>query len=190
MEISVHLYTLQLSAKWNEKQFLNCCLVGSAILMFLTWGVIHHCTLLLEGERQLHFPSGSLMNCGIAPNIVVRIELLLYTPTHFAVGCDRNEAVARLLSCSKCNPNVLDMEGDAPLHIAVRKNNTAALSQLLAHEKYEPNIQNRDTSTPLQIAVVCEQNEAVAQPLSCGKCNLYVKHREDDTPLHIAVRIK
>ena len=65
---------------------------------------------------------------------------------------NNNIRLARLVSRTKCNPNMLNKNGDTPLHIVCRNGNVDIAAILLSMEQCDVNVLNKDDDTPLHLA--------------------------------------
>lgn len=88
-----------------------------------------------------------------------------FSPLHLAAREGHKEVVAKLLSLSNINVNVVDSDGYTPLHLACTSGRLEVVGLFLKHPNRNVNAEAKDKSTPLHLAVKNGNHSIVIQLL-------------------------
>ena len=107
------------------------------------------------------------------------------TPLHLAVGYNKHEIAAELLS--KCDPNIQDKQGMTPLHIACIDGDLSMVKSLIDHGARVDD-KDYDGNTPFSLALKYKEYTLALVLLSEFKCDPNTKNNQGEIPLHMAYR--
>ena len=144
-----------------------------------------HLTVMLDQESAvqcLRNDSGTCIDGCNACNVQTALETLPRTPL---LQQQYSQLVWILTPDVRCNPSIVDNDGNTPLHIAARNDHMEVCSHIISTTKCDLDLQNTEADTVLHIAVRQENHPLVKCLVKLCKPN--IQGRSKKTPSHIAV---
>ena len=114
-------------------------------------------------------------------------------PIHIACKYSRWDILNVLLSCTNCNPNQQNAEGDTALHIVCRMRTGRELKfleVLTSIPGINPTLVNHEGDSPIHTACTNSSLQSLVSLLTCESCDPNQQNTRGDTALHIVCRMR